>query len=416
MFKKCKTIDETQCSCGIKNLWETRKSSEKNFDMFNYDETKNAIPARHSKSLDQLQFRAKNNLNYSLGNIFHQPNHQSSTHTNGYDTKLKNVASEHNMRYRQRGGYKFDNFEECNCSSNYNYFNIIKKPQNTTVINLDESSVDIDQIEADILNKKYKQFSIKSISNKQKNQIIKSLSHTPTETSQNIFRSNSVQFISPNKHLENGFAKCHSLSRTSKKIEINGLGNQNDTIIKQGSKTRFEIGSTSSSTESLSIKNLTGSSSNSSNSETCSNTVVGVRKVRSTSCLGGDSLLPLLSGTESLPNITPKPEKHCSYPELKFYTSSSSSTTSEQSGWITSRSSSIASSTDVPTTSALLANIESIQRKILSLPAEFRRSRRERKGKKRGDSINRFHKKYNSKYDREFSLNNKGKLRTPIDL
>ncbi|KAJ8979609.1 hypothetical protein NQ317_010512 [Molorchus minor] len=71
-----------------------------------------------------------------------------------------------------------------------------------------------------------------------------------------------------------------------------------------------------------------------------------------------------MSGTESLPNITPKLEERL-YPEMRYYSSSASSTTSEQSGWITSRSSSIASSIDVnnPATSVAV-NIESIEKRL----------------------------------------------------
>jgi hypothetical protein len=128
----------------------------------------------------------------------------------------------------------------------------------------------------------------------------------------------------------------------------------------------------------------------------------------------GESASPLvLSGTESLPNITPKLER-THYPEMKYYSSSSSSSaTSEQSGWITSRSSSVASSTDAgnPVTSALLTNIDSIQRKILNLPGEPRRSTRKDKrngGKGKFDAATNGHYRKNTKYDKEFSLNNKG--------
>ncbi|VEN34534.1 unnamed protein product [Callosobruchus maculatus] len=64
-----------------------------------------------------------------------------------------------------------------------------------------------------------------------------------------------------------------------------------------------------------------------------------IRKVRSATYIHQQTATQILSGSESLPNISAKLEERL-FPETKYYSTSSSST-SEQSGWITSRSSSI---------------------------------------------------------------------------
>ncbi|KAJ8938323.1 hypothetical protein NQ318_007035, partial [Aromia moschata] len=136
----------------------------------------------------------------------------------------------------------------------------------------------------------------------------------------------------------------------------------------------IEIGSASSSTDSVTVENSTGSQSEALLSSS------GLRKVRSASQLAEEAVPPVLSGTESLPNIAPGIDQRL-YPEMGYYSSSASSTASEQSGWITSRSSSIASSTDVtnPATSAIM-NIENIQKRLFG-NTECRRSKNKRDGK-----------------------------------
>lgn len=398
-FKRSKTSD--QCSCGLENLWEMRKCSEKtlvNAELFYEDPI--SIPTRHSKSLDQLQMCSRNSIHYSLGNIFGQNDYYKDHHdkTNFYknERKLKNVASEHNMGNQRI--YVFDDRRSdynqgiCNCS----YFD--KKMQKN------DSSINLNQIDIDVLDKKYKQFNITKQKSKK---IVKSLSHTSTDSTQNIFRSNSMQFFSPKKKPNEKFNTLVPKRQVNGSFQPPVLDSTKLYNQKVKSKPKrckhFEIGSSSSS-ESLSLKKKTGL-----NSEALFS-VVGIRKVRSTSCLG-ESFSPLvLSGTESLPNITPVIER-THYPEMKYY-SSSSSTTSEQSGWITSRSSSVASSTDVgnPVFTGLLTNIESIQRKILNLPGDLRKSRREkRNGRGKFEISTNGHYRKSTKFDKDFSLNNKGK-------
>lgn len=392
-----------------------RKSSEKtlvNVDLYNYGDSINAIPARHSKSLDHLQMCSRARLHYSLGNIYGQNDFYTKDHygkTNFYknESKLKNVSSEHNMRNQK----VYSNYEDpwkkrcdydiCNCSF-YDSKKIKKK------------DIDINQIDLDILDKKYKQFNIKklgSIRSKDKNQkIVKSLSHTSTDSTQNMFRSNSMQTFSPKKNSETKFNSLVTTRRSSGKIHSNGFSQSILESTKNNnhkSSKLFEVTSTSSSTDSLFSKK---SGFN----------IEGIRKVKSTSCLGETGSSQVLSGTESLPNLTPKMER-VEFPQTKYYSSSSSSSssTSEQSGWITSRSSSIASSTDVTnplSTTTLLTSIDSIQKKILSIAQNDRKSgsRRTRKktvGKRKFEiTINGHHSKKNGKSSHhDLSLSNKGK-------
>lgn len=364
-------IEETNCSCGIGRLWENRKNPEKplvSANLFSIEDPLSfTIPTRHSKSLDQLQMCSRSNFHYSLSNIRGQTGVGNNRHierSQFYKTEptLKNVASEHNMRNRKYFLHddvktKLNSTKEniCNCSLN-NYFAVTtnKKPKNNGTIGKFDMSLDLNMV----TEKKYKQFNIKNFTNvkQQYNTLVKSMSQTPTDSTQNIFRSNSVQFLSPKKRVSNGFNKLNLLltkkgnSRKSEKLIENGAqikttaktpeAEQDYCTRKSKSKKhlsnskQFEIGSTSSSTESTSVEKLTGSKCEALLSSS------GLRKVRSTSCLVEEFFPLILSGTESLPNITSKLEERL-YPEMKYFSSSTSSTTSEQSGWITSRSSSI---------------------------------------------------------------------------
>ncbi|CAH1098997.1 unnamed protein product [Psylliodes chrysocephalus] len=350
-------LDETNCSCSIGKLWTTKKGSEKTLvsaDLYNLtDPMTFAIPARHSKSLDHLQMCSTNSFRYTLSNRGQAYVDPSQSRDKLFLCKteptLKNVASEHNMRNKR---YFLNEEKEniCNCSFNYN---TIKVPKKTNQI----PAVDINiGLNSDIIEKKYKQFNIKNLTNvkRQYHTLVKSVSQTPTESIQNIFRSSSVQSFSPKgKKLNNGINKFNSLllKRNKKPIKILENGIESDQNQTKKSKNRlsngtthFEIASTSSSTESLSKETYkTGLNSE---HEALIISFNGIRKVRSASCLFEEFVPRSLSGTESLPNITSKLEERL-YPELKYYSSSSSSGTSEQSGWITSRSTSLASSTEI---------------------------------------------------------------------
>ncbi|KAJ8966762.1 hypothetical protein NQ317_016973 [Molorchus minor] len=251
--------------------------------------------------------------------------------------------------------------------------------------------------------KKYKQFNIKNLSNvkHQYHTLVKSISQTPSENTQNIFKSNSMQFLSP-KRVANGINKFNSLItrnqiRRTEKTAKNGAQikskTENDDERNQIRKSKPDLSNVRLRVYIISIQQ---------GHKVRLNASRGIRKVRSTSCLA-DKFEPLLmSGTESLPNITPKLEERL-YPEM----SSASSTTSEQRVWITSRSSSIASSIDVnnPATSVTV-NMESIEKRLFGNTECKSKENILNKSNKfyinSDRSINRQKKKY--KQDRDFPL------------
>ncbi|XP_074025600.1 protein FAM135A isoform X3 [Leptinotarsa decemlineata] len=394
--KSSKLIDleESNCSCGIGKLWDNRKSSEKtlvNVELYNpVDPLNFSIPARHSKSLDQLKMCSQNTIHYSLSNIRGQKGLNISSESKGKshlykrNPMLKNVASEHNIRnqkYFMQDDFDLDSSKYkgnvCNCSlRTYNTLDSARKSKKhiDDIINIDMC---FDSGKA-IAEKKYKQFSIKNLSNakEQYQTLVKSISQTPSESTQNIFRSNSIQSFSPKKKISNGINKFNSLLTrriNNKKSLENGsrLVSENIPDQKKESKTvsngkHFEICSTSSSTESLSTENNeTGSKC-----KALLFTSSGVRKVRSTSCISEELVPPIMSGTESLPNITAKFEERL-YPEMKYYSSSTSSTTSEQT-----------SSTDITNPLTIAAvHLESIAKRQFT-NTEGKRSKDKRKGEK----------------------------------
>lgn len=317
------------------------------------------IPTRHSKSLDHLQFSSTNKFHYSLSNIrgYNETTNVAPSNQRDFSKrqqKLKNVASEHNMRNNiDYFKYTFEDPDDNLCSCSYNNYNTLR-PKHKSKIRKDElASVDvIVNSNQGIVEKKYKQFSIKNLSNvrKQYQTIVKSQSQTNSENNQNIFKSNSMQFFPPRKKNAANGSKPRKIEKTrklEKGLLQNGAGTDQVGDMVEHKRNRrskskssfinsrcFDIVSTSSSTESLvNEKFKTGSKCKALFSSN------GIKRARSTSCITEDQTPLVLSGTESLPDITPKAEERL-FPEMKFY-SSSSSTTSEQSGWITSRSSSI---------------------------------------------------------------------------
>lgn len=360
-------FDSASCSCGIGKLLDLKKLSRRdllNMDLYTLgDPLCFTTPTRHSKSLDHLQL-CSNNFPYSLNNIRNYretsktaPNENS--HYRSREPALKNVASEHNMRKNcDNNKYSFEEPDENICSCSFNNYNSLR-PVNKTKNHMGgKANVNVIVNSSQcVVEKKYKQFSIKNLSNvsKQYHTIVKSLNQTPSGSTQNIFKSNSMQFFSPRKKIRSNPSKFSSL--LSRKIEKsrkfnyqslqNGspsepTGDKKNHNQNRKSKSRnnhvngkhFEIGSTSSSTESLMMdKQKTGSKCKALLSSS------SIRRIRSTSCIVEEQTPLVLSGTESLPDIPPKIEERL-YPEMRYYSSSSSST-SEQSGWITSRSSSI---------------------------------------------------------------------------
>nr|CAH7732551.1 unnamed protein product [Callosobruchus chinensis] len=387
ILKPSKTfdLDDTSCSCGIGKLWENRKSSEKVMGRTDlYTDLKESstftIPARHSKSLDQLQLCSRNNFYYSLSNMTAQRTTTGSTcdaklcfstNTNQSTAKLKNVASEHNMRnqkYLVQNEFSRTNRDICDCSLNY-YTLTLRKPKRNTEYDLKNVEMSLD-FSNGVTEKRYKQFNIKSLSNV-KYQTIAKISCSDEK---NIPRASSVQLFPNEPKQQNKFnsldvnkkeehlqaMQVDAVEKLERKNNINGhqiTKSKTKQDLLNGKK-MFELGS-SSSTDSLSKNTLQVKM------EKNFRRAGKIRKVRSATFIPQQMTTQILSGAESLPNISAKLEERL-FPETKYYSSSSSST-SEQSGWITSRSSSIASSVDVANVSpSAILIIENNQKSIAS--------------------------------------------------
>ncbi|CAH1991581.1 unnamed protein product [Acanthoscelides obtectus] len=358
-------LDDTSCSCGIGKLWENRKSSEKlleNTDIYiNLEEPSTfTIPARHSKSLDQLQLCSRNNFYYSLSNMRAQKTICDAkscynTSKNQCTTKLKNVASEQNMRnqkYLVQNEFSRTNRDICDCSLNY-YTLSLRKPKRNTEYDLKNVEMSLDFTNG-VIEKRYKQFNIKSLSNVKYETIAK----ISCNDEKSIPRARSVQMFSDQTKNHERPKKSNTLGTTKNnehmqatKVDVktkvenkNGINehqmkkSQTKQNLLNGSRRLFELGS-SSSTEGLPNNMLEAKT------ERSLRRAAKIRKVRSATLIFQQTTPQILSGSESLPNISAKLEERL-FPETKYYSSSTSST-SEQSGWITSRSTSIASSIDI---------------------------------------------------------------------
>ncbi|KAH1011253.1 hypothetical protein HUJ04_000665 [Dendroctonus ponderosae] len=366
-FKRSKTTDNAQCSCGF-DVWEPQKLFQRTSDLNKREDSlSSTLPTRHTKSLDHLQAASSNTFHTSMINILSKNTFSVPVATRNpsrfYKIEtLKNVASEYN--FRQNG----------------NFFMQENPETNNFRVELTPGDFETEKGEK---RKKYK----KNIRNSKCNSrteghIVKSASHTLTNEKYYIPRSTSMQTFSPKKKDTCDEKKFNSLinqkTRNQMKktenlagiVNVNGLLNSRSKKYSFDPKLKiFEIGSTSSSTESISQNyfNKTGSSSN--NKELSDS----LRKVRSTSCIS-EKLFPLVasSAAESLPNLSPKSEAKLNNSLLKYCSSSTGSTTSERSGWISSRSSSIDSSTDatIPATSAIDLKLDKIEKQLKRLTEE----------------------------------------------
>lgn len=274
--------------------------------------------------------------------------------------KLKNVASDHNMS-RQRYYPRNDFFnsklyspesksKSCKC--------LLATPRPLTKKDLDKFN-DCNIVSTNINNLldtgllKTNQSRDSSQNKKNHQKIRKSLSHSTNGSGQQIFKSNSMQFSTQIKCIENKFNSLVINSEHKKnKKEISSVNGSYDTwssscsyqkdrkikYTKHKTKSKsdiasFRISSSSSSTESI---------YNSRKSAGLKNKITAstglLKKAKSTSNIENNRVSSVLSKSESLPNIFPRLESKLNHYVTKYY--SSSSTNSEQSGWITSRSTS----------------------------------------------------------------------------
>lgn len=293
---------------------------------------------RYSKSLDHFQFSRENSCCTSLYNI----------------SDILNSTTKHKPQNVQRNNLQnqksFDqNFplpsNSCTCCNN-----------TSTDLNVAFSRSD----------KKYKPSVVKNA--KQKCQkLVKSLSHTPSESTQHIFKSNSMQLLSPKLTMDtmssfdfmrNGCIQ-EDVEEKSKKEE-----EEQATI-----KRIIEMGECSSDTSTESAR-LVKKTKTPLKADALMVDVISLRKVRSATCLGEYASSVILSGTESLPNITSAINENVQYIDVINYSSSSSTCTSERSGWMSSRSNSITSLETNKSTlfgNGFLKNWSGIEKRLQSL-------------------------------------------------
>lgn len=297
---------EKSCSCTTYSTFPKKKNSDYLLDPLLYsakvleehDTTHRYLKqTRYSKSLDHFQFSKENSHCSSLYNI--SDILIGTTKQKSQNNNIKNQKS----TIDQNSGLS------CNCYKN--------------------TSVDTNETD-----KKYQPVVVK-----QKYQsLVKSLSHTPSENTQNIFKSNSMHVLSPKLStttsnfdiMRNGcIQEDHEESREKEKEEQATI------------KRLIEMGecSSTSSTETASLIKQ----NNLHMKEALVVDFIKLRKVRSATCLGENASSLILNATESLPNISSTANDNLRYIDIINYTSSSSTCTSERSGWVSSRSSSLTS-------------------------------------------------------------------------
>lgn len=353
------------------------------------DKTKNGLKeARYSKSLDQLQFSTKNRFYSSLYNVA------------DYTENIRSLLSmkDHNeIKYNQsfdKDKIKCTNYDDlsdkCDC---YKYKT--SYAEKTCNINTNFSSIGLNNIafnNSNCIDEKYKHF-VKNFTNvKQKCQkLVKSLSHTPSDSTQHIFRSNSMQ-ITPKMDLEKN---CEVEETENSLSEICNSERQmnNETLAVSPSLVNIDhFREENNSDISEEHTPLFKKDKIFMNDSVVLN-IISLRKVRSAGCLGAFVSSVVLSGTESLPNIGTYLEEDIQSIGMTNY-SSSSSCTSERSGWITSRSSSESSSETnrLSINNGIIQNLFDFEKKLqISTSDKF---------------ANNSHKKYQKKSN---FLNGKGK-------
>ncbi|XP_066139459.1 protein FAM135A [Euwallacea fornicatus] len=340
-FRRSRTTDNTKCSCGFE-IWEPQNKPTS---------FSNTIPARHSKSLDHLQTPSSNSFHISMTNILSNDVFSTSkfeaVRNKSIETGYKSVmVSDYKIEARENGRPKEG----------------AKQVENSNV-------------------RKY-QKNCSKFGNK-----IKCVNQSTNSNSLFLPRSTSMQTFSPKRRSCNEDRKFSSLinQKIRKKSE-------NLAVIANGESkptqklNLFEIGSTSSSTESLVSESSNFRKTGCANRAALSDSII--RKVRSTSCIS-EELLPLRlnSAAESMPSLNSKLKKLSG--DVEYY-ESGSSTTSEQSGWISSRSSSLGSSTDVtnPVISAIDLKLDRIEKEIIRLSEESKKiSDISKKSNKRSSNV-----------------------------
>lgn len=348
-----------------------RQSSSKLFEKL--DETRCYLkPTCYSKSLDHFQFSRENNIYSSFYNINEYLNNTKLAHSDSSCHRRcnsRNYKVYDSVASANREIFKRDYLSDtCDCDKFKQENDVrMKKRFNEPVTN---SSIDLNVGLSNVdigVNKRYKQFVTKNLTNvKQKCQkLVKSLSHTPSDSTQHIFRSSSMQVLSPSHTLLNGFAFGEETAdQVPSEISQNLTGN---VCVLPNIVNLVDVGenSSQSSADSPSLFDKRKAALG----DALVVNVISLRKVKSAVCLGDYVSSVVLSGTESLPNITAFTNENVGYLDITRYSSSSSTCTSERSGWLSSRSSSV---TSVETNRSALNNgivktwcgLEKLQSKI----------------------------------------------------
>ncbi|KAL1502370.1 hypothetical protein ABEB36_007518 [Hypothenemus hampei] len=348
-FTRSETTENIKCSCEM-DIWESRRVLGKtSANTYKWDDCfSNTVPARHSRSLDHLQ-QSSNSFHISMTNIL-----RKNTFSTAECDYLRNAQV-----YTIQKALKYVVKE----------YNIT---QSGKLLNTHENETNFGFAKGKNSRKQKKS----ERKNSENNAIINFVSdnekiHLPRSTSMQIFSRKK-------RTCDNSNIKSNSLMNQKARHQMKNGGNLTNGPGVQKSK-MFEIGSTSSSTDSLTEK-------------TCNKIVSlnryshlndSIRKVRSSSCIIED-LLPLTASlaAESLPNLSPKSQaKLTNDNSLSNYrdgSSGSSSTTSEQSGWISSRSSSLNSCTEATNPAASTAidlRLDKIQKELIRLTQESKKIR-----------------------------------------
>lgn len=348
--------------------------------------------ARYSKSLDQLQFSRKNNFYSSLYNIAdYTENLRSLLCMKDHNGKKHNQRSFDEDKLFKSTNYDIirkDNLSDlCDC---YKYKVDYKDEtlnESTTYSSIGLKGVDFNN--SNSIDDKYKQFAVKNFTNiKQKCQkLVKSLSHTPSESTQHIFRSSSMQITSPNINPQmNGFAFSEEMEKCNHFSPKMCRGEQ-PAKVKTTDISLSLIDVNDITEENCSDISVEHSSALKKESQFSNNSVIfniiSLRKVRSAACLGGYVSSVVLSGTESLPNISAFVEENVHCIDMTSY-SSSSSCTSERSGWISSRSSSETSTETNKTTlnNGILQSLIDFEKKLQNFPFNKFENNRSKKHQK----------------------------------
>ncbi|XP_044749624.1 protein FAM135A [Coccinella septempunctata] len=308
------------------------------------------IPTIHSKSLDHLRIEKRNwfhhSWNDSLPPQTHNRENDITFHRNTHEKVCKKRCNIDATNGRVYSVENLNREKRCICSSSMNQDAKSTKVGYSSSL---QNYVHMLEKETWITNGK-EQNGITEISTEKKDKksgqkLIKSLSETSNANIKSLPCSNSVPHFTSNKFLVDGVN--HRVDKTNKNAIIRSSSTKGISSIRLTNKhhRQREIKYSKHKTKSKNGANI--SSSSSVESLPCFKKISGwnlgladdaktIRKSKSTSDLDKETVPPFVLHSESLPYLFPKLNSRLSYSNVKYLSSSSS----EQSGWLSSRSSS----------------------------------------------------------------------------